>query len=45
LWPNAPFDVRLPQGDEADDLVETVVQPDLCLVCPKAVLAVACTST
>ena len=29
----APFDVRLPQRDEADDEVTTVVQPDLCVVC------------
>jgi len=29
----APFDVRLPEGNEADELVETVVQPDLLVVC------------
>jgi len=29
----APFDVRLPNGDESDDLVDTVVQPDLLVVC------------
>jgi Uma2 family endonuclease len=29
----APFDVRLPLGDEADDRIETVVQPDLAIVC------------
>ncbi|WP_308364699.1 MULTISPECIES: Uma2 family endonuclease [unclassified Microbulbifer] len=29
----APFDVRLPKSDEADDLVDTVVQPDLLVVC------------
>ena len=29
----APFDVRLPRGDEADDLVDTVVQPDVLVVC------------
>ena len=29
----APFDVRLPKGDEADDEVDTVVQPDLSVVC------------
>jgi Uma2 family endonuclease len=28
----APFDVRLPRGAEADDEVETVVQPDLSVV-------------
>ena len=29
----APFDVRLPKGDEADDTVDTVVQPDVLVVC------------
>lgn len=29
----APFDVRLPEGDEADDAIETVLQPDLSVVC------------
>ena len=29
----APFDVRLPNGHEADDQVDTVVQPDLLVVC------------
>lgn len=29
----APFDVRLPRGDEADEQIDTVVQPDLCVVC------------
>lgn len=29
----APFDVRLPKSDEADDLVDTVVQPDLSVIC------------
>ncbi len=29
----APFDVRLPQADEADDAIDTVVQPDLTIVC------------
>ncbi|ANX03835.1 Uma2 family endonuclease [Immundisolibacter cernigliae] len=29
----APFDVRLPRADEADDAVDTVVQPDLSVVC------------
>lgn len=29
----APFDVRLPKGNEADDTIETVVQPDLTIVC------------
>ncbi len=30
---SAPFDVRLAQDDAADDSVDTVVQPDLCVVC------------
>jgi Uma2 family endonuclease len=34
----APFDVRLPKADEADDDIETVVQPDLCVVCDPAKL-------
>lgn len=29
----APFDVRLPQGDEKDEDIENVVQPDLSVVC------------
>ena len=29
----APFDVRLPIEDEADDAITTVVQPDLTVVC------------
>jgi Uma2 family endonuclease len=29
----APFDVRLPRSDEADEAVDTVVQPDLSVVC------------
>lgn len=29
----APFDVRLPDADESDDLVKTVVQPDILVVC------------
>ena len=29
----APLDVRLPHGDEADAVVDTVVQPDLLVVC------------
>ena len=31
----APFDVRLPENDEADDEVETVVQPDIVVVCDR----------
>ena len=29
----APFDVRLPLSDEADEDIETVVQPDIVMVC------------
>ena len=29
----APFDVRLPEADERDDDVQTVVQPDISVVC------------
>jgi len=30
----APFDVRFPkQGETADDRIDTVVQPDICVVC------------
>jgi Uma2 family endonuclease len=29
----APFDVRLPRGDEADDDIDTVVQPDISIIC------------
>lgn len=29
----APLDVRLPRGNEADDEVETTVQPDISVVC------------
>lgn len=28
----APFDVRLPKSDENDDLIDTVVQPDVFIV-------------
>jgi len=34
----APFDVRLPEGDEVDDDVPTVVQPDILVVCDKSKL-------
>ncbi len=34
----APFDVRLPRAGEADDAVDTVVQPDLSVVCDAAKL-------
>lgn len=29
----APFDVRLPEADEDDEEIETVVQPDMVVVC------------
>jgi len=29
----SPVDVRLPKGDEADDAIDTVVQPDVLVVC------------
>jgi Uma2 family endonuclease len=29
----APFDVRLPKFDEADEEIETVIQPDIIVVC------------
>lgn len=31
----APFDVRLPRSNEADDAVDTVVQPDISVICDK----------
>lgn len=31
----APFDVRLPKGDENDEQIDTVVQPDLVVVCER----------
>jgi Uma2 family endonuclease len=34
----APFDVRLPRGNEADDDIDTVVQPDIMVVCDRAKL-------
>lgn len=32
---SAPFDVRLPRGEESDESVDTVVQPDLSVVCDR----------
>ena len=29
----APFDIRLPKGEESDDQIDTVVQPDLAVIC------------
>ena len=34
----APFDVRLPRDNEADDDVDTVVQPDISVICDPAKL-------
>lgn len=34
----APFDVRLPEGDENDTNIETVVQPDIAVICDKCKL-------
>jgi Uma2 family endonuclease len=34
----APFDVRLPRGNEADADIDTVVQPDLVVICDRAKL-------
>jgi Uma2 family endonuclease len=31
----APFDVRLPEHDEADDFITTIVQPDISVICNK----------
>ena len=32
----APFDIRLPRGDEADERIDTVVQPDLAVICDES---------
>lgn len=34
----APFDVLLPEGDEADEDVDTVVQPDIVVYCDRSKL-------
>jgi Uma2 family endonuclease len=34
----APFDVRLPEGEEREETIRTVVQPDLVVVCDPAKL-------
>lgn len=34
----APFDVRLPRADEADDRIATVVQPDISVICDRTKL-------
>lgn len=33
---HAPFDVRLPRGNEKDEEIDTVVQPDICVICDPA---------
>jgi len=35
----APFDVRLPEGDEEDEDISTVLQPDIAIVCDKSRLS------
>jgi len=35
---NAPFDVRLPESNESDNEIITVVQPDILVVCDKSKL-------
>ena len=32
----SPFDVRLPEGDEADEDIQTVVQPDILVICDES---------
>lgn len=34
----APFDVRLPRKDEKGNDIQTVVQPDLCIICDESKL-------
>ncbi|MBI5331354.1 MAG: Uma2 family endonuclease [Betaproteobacteria bacterium] len=34
----APFDVRLPRANEADDRIDTVVQPDISVICDRSKL-------
>nr|WP_054693980.1 Uma2 family endonuclease [Syntrophomonas palmitatica] len=34
----APFDVRLPRGDEKDEDIQTVVQPDIVVICDNSKL-------
>jgi Uma2 family endonuclease len=35
---HAPFDVRLYNGSKADDKIDTVVQPDICIICDLSIL-------
>ena len=32
----APFDVRIPNGDETDEEIQTVVQPDIVVICDQS---------
>jgi len=34
----APVDVRLPKADESDEFIDTVVQPDVLVVCDESKL-------
>ncbi len=34
----APFDIRLPRQEEADDKVDTTVQPDIAVICERSKL-------
>lgn len=34
----APFDVRLPEGDEREEEIKTVVRPDIAVICDKSKL-------
>ena len=34
----APFDIRLPRADESDDAIDTVVQPDISVICDRSKL-------
>lgn len=34
----APFDVRLPEGNEADEDTESIIQPDISVICDKSKL-------
>ena len=34
----APVDIRLPRSDESDEMIETVVQPDVFIVCDRCKL-------
>jgi Uma2 family endonuclease len=34
----APFDVRLPRANEADDQIDTVLQPDISVICDRSKL-------